>query len=61
MKNKKYVIACMVCGETKNLLQYAHRNKNKNIVGWFYSCPRCTEGLSEMAVKIGLVKKEGEK
>jgi len=54
MKNKKYVIACMGCGETKGLVQYAHRNKNKNIVGFLYSCEKCTKALEGQDIRIDL-------
>lgn len=37
----EYIIACLVCGKRNNLQMFAHRNKDKILVGWIFACSNC--------------------
>ena len=47
----EYFNACVKCGGTCNLSQFAHRNGRGQITGWIYACPGCREKVSGVDIE----------
>jgi|LGVF01.2.fsa_nt_gb hypothetical protein len=54
---KKYGISCFLCGTTKDLMMFAHR-QNKTIVGWLFSCSKCHTLISNKLLEITIKGKK---
>ena len=47
-----YDVSCIICGSESNLNMFAHRNKSNNLVGWVFSCPKCSDKVAGMNITL---------
>lgn len=50
-------ISCFLCGRKDNLQMLPHRNANRNIAGWFFTCPLCLPKIAGNDVHINIVER----
>ena len=49
-----YQTACYKCGKISNLVMAAHRNNNKDVVGWIFVCNECLPELLGRNIEVSL-------
>lgn len=54
LNQDNFVMACILCGASKDVMQVAHRNQVTKIVGFIYSCPNCFNKVSGRRLEINL-------
>jgi len=40
---REYVVRCVGCGQSSDLEMFAHRNRDRELVGWMFVCMGCRE------------------